>query len=79
MTRADALIRHLEGRVGLNLAGVEWALGLLGQLMEMHNRVSTVQETNRLQQTFHQEMERLFQTLDLPVERRGPDTPEVQS
>ena len=66
------LIRHLEERLRLNLAGVEWALNLVSQLLDMHRRLSMVEEADRLRGTLRQEMSRLFQALGLPVEEPSP-------
>ena len=65
------LIRHLEDRLGLNLAGVEWALTLVSQLLEMHRRLSAMAEAERMGRAIRQEMEMLFSLMNLPME----DTP----
>ncbi len=62
------LIRYLEEALGLNLAGVVWALNLVNQLMDMRQRLSMVEETERL----HQELNSLLQALNLPFEDVPP-------
>ena len=62
------LIKYLEGTLGFNLAGVEWALNLLTQLLYMRQRLGTAQDMERIHLTLQQEMDRLFQALNLPIE-----------
>ena len=61
------LIRHMEETLGLNLAGVEWALTLVSQLLEMHHRLSQLEEAERMRRVLEQEMERLFSAINLPL------------
>ena len=61
------LIRHMEETLGLNLAGVEWALTLVSQLLEMHRRLSQLEEAERMRRVLEQEMERLFSAINLPL------------
>ena len=61
------LIRHLEENLGLNLAGVDFILNLLGHLMRMHHTVSSVEKPERVISLMEQEMERLFRNLNLPI------------
>ena len=68
------LIRHMEVTLGLNLAGVEWALTLVSQLLEMHRRLSQLEEAERMRRVLEQEMERLFSAINLPI----GDTPTDQ-
>ena len=65
------LIRHMEETLGLNLAGVEWALTLVSQLLEMHRRLSQLAEAELLNRVLQQEMQRLFSAMNLPLN----DTP----
>lgn len=67
------LIRHMEERLGLNLAGVEWALTLVSQLLEMHRRLSQLEEAERMRRVLEQEMERLFSAINLPLSNARPD------
>ena len=62
------LIKYLEENLGLNLAGVEFTLNLLSNLLEMHQRLRTTAEAERFVGIVEQEMERLFQRLNLPLQ-----------
>ena len=68
------LIRYLEETLGLNLAGVEWALSLVNQLFDMHRRLCMVEKAERLHHILQQEMNLLFQVLNLPLEESTPST-----
>lgn len=63
------LIRYLSDELGLNLAGVEFALAAFDNLSAIKQRM-----TNRLegipaaQQVIHEEMDLLFESLNLPVD-----------
>lgn len=61
------LIRHLEEHLGLNLAGVDFILNILGHLLRIHQTVSSVEQPERAISLMEQEMERLFRNLDLPI------------
>ena len=67
------LIRHMEETLGLNLAGVEWALTLVTQLLEMHRRLSQLEEAERMRRVLEQEMERLFSAINLPLSDTSTD------
>ena len=64
------LIRHLSDELGLNLAGVEFALAAFDNMSAIKQRMS-----NRLdampaaQQVVQEEMDLLFESLSLPVAR----------
>jgi MerR family transcriptional regulator/heat shock protein HspR len=76
------LIRHMEESLGLNLAGVEWALSLVSQLLEMHRRLAELVEAELLHRVLQQEMERLFTAMNLPLSDPPSDlgqTPEAQT
>ena len=73
------LIKHLEDNLGLNLAGVEWALNLLNQLFDMRHRLSMLEEADRVHHMLQQEMNRLFQALNLPLEEPAPEPPRNDS
>ena len=62
------LIKHLEENLGLNLAGVEFTLNLLDQLLDMHKRLSAMEEAHNFLAIVEQEMERLLQSLNLPTQ-----------
>ena len=65
--RKILLIRHLMDNLGLNLAGVEFALNLVENLVELERRlVSAVADTS-LRETIEQEVSRLYRRLNLPV------------
>ena len=59
------LIKHLEENLGLNLAGVEFTLSLLGHLLDMLQRLSAMKEAEQVMGVVEQEMARLFQLLNL--------------
>lgn len=63
------LIKYLEENLGLNLAGVEWALNLFTLLIDMRQRLGLANGVNSLQRALQHEMDRLFQALNLPLER----------
>ena len=62
------LIKHLEENLGLNLAGVELTLGMLGLLLDMFHRLSRIERAEQLSRVVEQEMLKLFESLNLPVE-----------
>ena len=61
------LIRHL-GNMGLNLAGVEFALATVGNLLRLKRRVLALAEESHLRTAIEQEIGRVFRSLDLPVD-----------
>ena len=70
------LIRHLMDNLGLNLAGVEFALNLVENLVELEQRlVSAVPATSdegastreTIEETIKREVIRLYRRLNLPV------------
>ena len=61
------LIRHLEENLGLNLAGVEFTLNLLNNLLDMRQRLSTMKQAEEFLDIVEQEIAQLFQRLDLPL------------
>ena len=62
------LIKHLEGNLGLNLAGVEFTLNLLNHLLDMRRRLSRMQEATEFARMVEQEMESLLHRLNLPLQ-----------
>ena len=60
------LIKYLEERLGLNLAGVEFTLNLLEHLLEMQRRLSQMAEAEQFFEDVEREMARLFRNLNLP-------------
>ena len=66
--RKVRLIQHLAGNLGLNLAGVEFALGMVDDLLALRQRLSATTEGTHLQQVVEQEFAALFRAMDLPVD-----------
>ncbi len=60
--RKVRLIRHL-GNMGLNLAGVEFALATVENLLRLKRRLRALASGDALDQ----EIDRVFQNLNLPV------------
>ncbi len=60
------LIRYIETNLGMNLAGVEFILNLLEQLLEMHQRISLHDRVQAMDAIMEREMKRLFKQLNLP-------------
>ncbi len=61
------LIRHLMEHLGLNLAGVEFALNIVENLVELEERLSAASDGTPLEEVVAQEMNRIFSRLNLPV------------
>jgi MerR family transcriptional regulator/heat shock protein HspR len=66
--RKILLIRHLMEHLGLNLAGVEFALNLVDNLFGLRERLSQAAEGTPLQTVIDREMSQLFHNLGLSVE-----------
>ena len=66
--RKVRLIRHLAGNLGLNLAGVEFALGMVENLLRLTQRVEAAVEGSHLEHVIEQEMAALFRAMHLPLE-----------
>ncbi len=66
--RKILLIRHLMDNLGLNLAGVEFALNLVDNLLAMRERVSAAAEGSQILVLVEQELARLSRNLNLPLE-----------
>ena len=62
------LIRHLVYNLGFNLAGVEFTLSLVDNLLHMRERLAMAAEGSPLQTAVEQELAQLFHSLNLPVE-----------
>lgn len=67
--RKILLIRHLMDNLGLNLAGVEFALNLVDNLLAMRERLSAAAEGSQMLELVEQEMARLSRNLNLPLEQ----------
>jgi len=61
------LIRHLMDNLGLNLAGVEFALSVVDNLADLEKRLILVFKNTGLQKTVEKEMDRLYRRLNLSV------------
>lgn len=66
--RKILLIRHLMDNLGLNLAGVEFALALVDNLHRMRKRLGDAAPTEAMRAAVLQEMSQLFRNLNLPLE-----------
>ena len=62
------LIRHLSDEMGLNLAGVEFALAAVQNLHTMQQRL-TAQLGQEAGEQVKEELDLLFQSLNLPVDQ----------
>ena len=65
--RRVRLIRHL-GDMGLNLAGVEFALATVENLLVLKRRLMALTGDSRVRNTLDQEINQVFRNLNLPVE-----------
>ena len=65
------LIRHLEENLGLNLAGVEFTLDLVSQLLEMYQKLTMMKEAQQFAQMMEQEIAQLFRRLNLPIQEEA--------
>ncbi|MEE8465768.1 MAG: MerR family transcriptional regulator [Dehalococcoidia bacterium] len=64
------LIRYLSDELGLNLAGVEFALAAFDNLSAIKQRMANrLEGIPAAQQVIHDEMDLLFESLNLPVDR----------
>ena len=61
------LIKHLEENLGLNLAGVEFTLQVLSDLLDMLQRLSRLDEAESFFNVLEHEMAELFKRLNLPL------------
>ena len=62
------LIRHFEENLGLNLAGVEFALTLVNRLLEMRQRLLNDNEAEDLAGQVDAEIRDMFRWLGLPLD-----------
>ena len=62
------LIRYLEKNLGMNLAGVEFALNLVANLLEMQRRINTKARIRAMNVIFDSEIKNLFESLNLPMD-----------
>ncbi|MEE2881548.1 MAG: MerR family transcriptional regulator [Chloroflexota bacterium] len=61
------LIRHLMDNLGLNLAGVEFALNVVDNLSDLERRLMLAFKNTNLQKTIEKEIDRLYHRLNLSV------------
>ena len=61
------LSRHLMDNLGLNLAGVEFALSVVDNLADLERRLILGFKNTGLQKTVEKEMDRLYRRLNLSV------------
>ena len=66
--RKVRLIQHLAGNLGLNLAGVEFALSMVDNLLRLTQRMEAAAEGSHLEHVIEHEMEALFRAMDLPLD-----------
>lgn len=59
---------QLLGNMGLNLAGVEFALSTVDNVLRLKQRLTASVEGTPLERLIEQEVARVFQSLNLPVE-----------
>ena len=65
--RKILLIRHLMDNLGLNLAGVEFALALVDNLIGVRNRLNVAAQGTALEDLIDREVSQLFHNLNLSV------------
>jgi len=65
--RKILLIRHLMDNLGLNLAGVVFALDLVENLVDLERRLVSAVADPSLREIIEQEVGRLYRRLNLPV------------
>ena len=70
--RKVRLIQHLANNLGMNLAGVEHALGMVDSLLRMKQRLAEYSQSqpdaSNIREAVDQELGRVFQEMNLPVE-----------
>ena len=71
--RKILLIRHLMDNLGLNLAGVEFALALVDNLAGLQERVRGLAEDNPARGLMEREIQRLLRNLNLPAQSWNDD------
>ena len=65
--RRVLVIRHLMENLGLNLAGVEFALTVVDNVINMGQRLGQAAEGTPLENAIREEVQQLFRNLNLPV------------
>ncbi len=62
------LIRHLSDEMGLNLAGVEFALATVENLLTLQKRLTVRLNDPAAQQAVEEELDMLLQSLNIPID-----------
>lgn len=62
------LIRYLMDTLGLNLAGVELAMGIVDNLVNLNKRLGESAEGTPFKKEIQQEINQIFRNLNLPIE-----------
>lgn len=65
------LIKHLVDNVGLNLAGVEFVLGLINHLHAAQERLRALEIEQQFKEMMGRELEEMFDLLDIAFEDLG--------
>ena len=66
--RRVRLIQYLSGRLGLNLAGVEFALGMVEKLLLLRERLGEAAQGTPFEEIIEQELAALFESTGLPLD-----------
>ena len=66
--RRVRLIQYLSGQLGLNLAGVEFALGMVEKLLLLRQRLGAATQDTPFQGIIEQELSALLESTGLPLE-----------
>ena len=66
--RRVRLIQYLSGRLGLNLAGVEFALGMVEKLLLLRDRLGAATQDTPAQVIIELELAALFESTGLPLD-----------
>ena len=66
--RRVRLIQYLSGSLGLNLAGVEFALGMVEKLLLLRERLGAASKDTPLEKTIQQELAALVGSTGLPLD-----------
>ena len=58
------LIKYMVDNLGMNLAGVDFALSLVNRIMALRDRVQAMSQTESLSHTLERELEEMLKGLD---------------
>lgn len=67
------LIKHMVDNLGMNLAGVEFALNLLNRMMKLRERVKAMSRADALQMSIEKEVEEMLGELVGILQQDGTD------